>query len=147
MRTLELGDYLVKLQIVCGPFSFSVFINEVVIFFFRKWDTMGHSRFRKIRTAYYRGATGIILMFDLTQNDTFMNLKEWLAEMSMHSNASAPRMIEGNKCALEDQREVDGQLARVSLCAFAYPSLHTFHSETFSRTFHLVLMFLILKSQ
>ncbi|VDL91730.1 unnamed protein product [Schistocephalus solidus] len=70
------------------------------------WDTAGQERFRTITTAYYRGAMGIMLVYDITQALSFRNIKNWLDNISQHGNSDVERMLLGNKCDMSSQRQV-----------------------------------------
>lgn len=71
------------------------------------WDTAGQERFRTLTASYYRGAQGIVLVYDVTQPQTFANIKPWLAEVAAHStHESAIKMLVANKVDLEGERQV-----------------------------------------
>jgi len=62
------------------------------------WDTAGQERFRTLTSAYYRGAHGIILVYDITARDSFENLQHWLSEVDIYStNESCVKLLVGNK--------------------------------------------------
>lgn len=65
------------------------------------WDTAGQERFRTLVNAYYRGAHGIILVYDVTRPETFTNIQTWLNEVDLYStNSDAVRMLVANKIDL-----------------------------------------------
>lgn len=71
------------------------------------WDTAGQERFRTLTSSYYRGAHGIILVYDVTSRSSFENLKEWLSEIDVYStNEDAVKMLVGNKKDMEAERVV-----------------------------------------
>jgi len=71
------------------------------------WDTAGQERFRTLTSAYYRNATGIILCYDITSRESFMNVKEWLKEIDVYStNVDAVKLLVGNKIDRDAHREV-----------------------------------------
>ncbi|XP_064471710.1 ras-related protein Rab-8A-like isoform X2 [Ornithodoros turicata] len=70
------------------------------------WDTAGQERFRTITTAYYRGAMGIMLVYDVTKETTFENIKTWIRNTDEHASADVEKMILGNKCDRNDIRQV-----------------------------------------
>ncbi|KAL4309337.1 hypothetical protein GQ457_01G034340 [Hibiscus cannabinus] len=70
------------------------------------WDTAGQERFRAVTSAYYRGAFGALLVYDISRRVTFDNVARWLDELNSHSDTTVARMLVGNKCDLEDSREV-----------------------------------------
>lgn len=63
------------------------------------WDTAGQERFRTLTSSYYRGAQGVIMVYDVTQRETFKNLSDvWLTEVELHStNQDCIKMLVGNK--------------------------------------------------
>ena len=75
------------------------------IFAFRR-DTAGQERFHTITTSYYRGAMGIMLVYDITSSKTFDNIAKWLRNIDEHANEDVEKMILGNKCDVEDKRAV-----------------------------------------
>ena len=85
IQTLVLGDKSVKLQI---------------------WDTAGQERFRTITASYYRGAHGIIVVFDVTNQASFDNISKWFDEIDRYAGEQVDRIIVANKCDLEDKRVV-----------------------------------------
>lgn len=70
------------------------------------WDTAGQERFRTITTSYFRGAQGIVLVYDVTDRDSFENVRTWMQEISKNADKHANVMLVGNKCDMEDQRKV-----------------------------------------
>ena len=69
------------------------------------WDISGQPAFSNVRSDYYKGAMGVVLMFDLTRSGTFEHLNDWLSEAMRY--AKSPRIIvAGSKCDLEHDRKV-----------------------------------------
>ncbi|KAK5611208.1 Ras- protein Rab-8B [Crenichthys baileyi] len=85
IRTVELDGKKIKLQI---------------------WDTAGQERFRTITTAYYRGAMGIMLVYDITNEKSFDNIRNWIRNIEEHASADVEKMMLGNKCDMNDKRQV-----------------------------------------
>lgn len=85
IRTIELDGKKIKLQI---------------------WDTAGQERFRTITTAYYRGAMGILLVYDVTNEKTFDNIKTWIRNIETHASEDVEKMIIGNKCDNHEKRTI-----------------------------------------
>uniref|UniRef100_S4RXL7 Ras-related protein SEC4 n=1 Tax=Petromyzon marinus TaxID=7757 RepID=S4RXL7_PETMA len=69
------------------------------------WDTAGQERFRTITTAYYRGAMGSMLVYDITNEKSFENIKNWIRNIEEHASADVQKMV-GNKCDMNDRRQV-----------------------------------------
>ncbi|KAJ0258424.1 Ras-related protein RABA5c [Hirschfeldia incana] len=70
------------------------------------WDTAGQERFRAVTSAYYRGAVGALVVYDITRTSTFENVGRWLDELNTHSDTTVAKMLIGNKCDLESIRAV-----------------------------------------
>ncbi|KAG2669701.1 hypothetical protein I3843_14G043700 [Carya illinoinensis] len=70
------------------------------------WDTAGQERFRAVTSAYYRGAVGALIVYDISRRTTFDSVKRWLEELSTHCDTTMARMLVGNKCDLENIRDV-----------------------------------------
>ncbi|CAL9213931.1 unnamed protein product [Arabidopsis halleri] len=64
------------------------------------WDTAGQERYRAITSAYYRGAVGALLIYDVTRHATFENAARWLRELRGHTDPNIVVMLIGNKCDL-----------------------------------------------
>jgi len=85
IRSVELDGKLIKLQI---------------------WDTAGQERFRTITSSYYRGAHGIIVMYDTTDNNSYENVRQWLKEIGHYGSDNVVKLIVGNKSELTSARAV-----------------------------------------
>ncbi|XP_046917894.1 RAS oncogene family member Rab10 isoform X4 [Dermatophagoides farinae] len=70
------------------------------------WDTAGQERFHTITTSYYRGAMGIMLVYDITNAKSFDNIAKWLRNIDEHASEDVEKMILGNKCDMTDKRVV-----------------------------------------
>ena len=70
------------------------------------WDTAGQERFKNIIASYYRGAHGILLLYDVTDKDSFKNLSNWLIEIEKNASKNVLKVLIGNKSDLEDKRLV-----------------------------------------
>ncbi|KAI8606945.1 ras-related protein rab-1A [Chytriomyces sp. MP71] len=104
IRTIELEGKTVKLQI---------------------WDTAGQERFRTITSSYYRGAHGIIVVYDVTDQDTFNNVKQWLQEIDRYAVEGVNKLLVGNKSDLVDKKVVDTNAAKEFAGTLEIPFLET----------------------
>lgn len=104
IRTVEQDGKTIKLQI---------------------WDTAGQERFRTITSSYYRGAHGIIVVFDVTDEDSFNNVKQWLSEIDRYANGSVNKLLVGNKCDLTSQRVVSYETTKAFADEIGIPFLET----------------------
>ena len=85
VKTLTINEKKVKMQI---------------------WDTAGQERFRTVVSTYFRGAHGILLLYDVTNRDSFKNLESWLIEIEKNAKEKVLKILIGNKCDLTDDREI-----------------------------------------
>ena len=85
VKTLNINDKKIKMQI---------------------WDTAGQERFRTVVATYFRGAHGILLLYDVTNKDSFKNLENWLIEIEKNAQEKVLKILIGNKCDLTDDREI-----------------------------------------
>ncbi|GAA31310.2 Ras-related protein Rab-3B, partial [Clonorchis sinensis] len=69
-------------------------------------DTAGQERYRTITTAYYRGAMGFILMYDITNEESFNAVQDWVTQIKTYSWDNAQVVLVGNKCDLAEERAV-----------------------------------------
>lgn len=76
------------------------------------WDTAGQERYQAITTAYYRGATGALLAYDITRQQTFDHVEKWLDELRIHTDKNVLVMLVGNKSDLSSLRAVPVEVAR-----------------------------------
>jgi len=104
IKTLEIDGKTVKLQI---------------------WDTAGQERFRTITSSYYRGAQGIILVYDCTDRESFNNVKQWMGEIDRYACENVNKLLVANKCDLVDQRQVDTQAGKEFADGYEIPFIET----------------------
>jgi small GTP-binding protein len=76
------------------------------------WDTAGQDRFRAITKNYYKGAHGIILMYDVSSEQTFINIKTWLATIKENATEKIKIVLVGNKIDDEQTRKVSTEQAK-----------------------------------
>ena len=70
------------------------------------WDTAGQERFRSILSSYYKGANGILLLYDITNVNSFKNLSNWLIDIEKNSSKDVKKILIGNKCDLNELRKI-----------------------------------------
>ncbi|KAK2741427.1 hypothetical protein FQN55_008343 [Onygenales sp. PD_40] len=104
IRTIELDGKTVKLQI---------------------WDTAGQERFRTITSSYYRGAHGICVVYDVTDMDSFNNVKQWLQEIDRYATEGVNKLLVGNKSDMEDKKAVEYTVAKEFADSLGIPFLET----------------------
>lgn len=89
------------------------------------WDTAGQERFRTLTASYYRGAQGIIIVYDVTDRETFDNVRTWITEIEKYSQAGVCKILVGNKCDMEDRRQVTFEEGKEFAAQFGMPFLET----------------------
>jgi len=104
IRTVELDGKTIKLQI---------------------WDTAGQERFRTITSSYYRGAHGIIIVYDITDVESFNNVRQWLFEIDRFASEHVNKLLVGNKSDLENKRAVTTASAKEFAEGLDIPFLET----------------------
>ncbi|KAK8690597.1 hypothetical protein V6N13_074129 [Hibiscus sabdariffa] len=90
-----------------------------------QWDTAGQERFRTITSSYYRGAHGIIIVYDVTDQASFQNVKQWLNEIDRYASGSVNKLLVGNKCDLIDKKEVPYETAKAFADELGIPFMET----------------------
>ncbi|PKU72321.1 ras-related protein RABA5a [Dendrobium catenatum] len=70
------------------------------------WDTAGQERFKAVTSAYYRGAVGALVVYDISRSQTFDSIGRWLNELHTYSDMNVVTILVGNKTDLKDAREV-----------------------------------------
>jgi len=104
IRTIQLDGKTIKLQI---------------------WDTAGQERFRTITSSYYRGAHGIIVVYDVTEMESFNNVKQWLHEIDRYASEGVNKLLVGNKSDLVTKKQVETQTAKDLADSLSIPFLET----------------------
>ncbi|XP_075069573.1 ras-related protein Rab-10-like isoform X2 [Mixophyes fleayi] len=84
-KTIQIDDTELKLQI---------------------WDTAGQERFHTLSVSYFRGAQGFVLVYDITNPNSFENTSLWMKDIKMKAGEEVEVVLLGNKCDMEDKREV-----------------------------------------
>jgi len=67
------------------------------------WDTAGQERFRTITKTYYKGAHGIILTYDVTDQNSFKNIRNWIKQIEANAQTNVCKVLVGNKCDKPDR--------------------------------------------
>jgi Ras-related protein Rab-1A len=104
IRTLEQEGKTIKLQI---------------------WDTAGQERFRTITSSYYRGAHGIIVVYDVTDKESFNNVKHWVQEIDKYAADGVNKLLVGNKCDLTSKKVVSHDEAKELAESLTIPFMET----------------------
>ncbi|KPM06618.1 Ras-related protein Rab-27A-like protein, partial [Sarcoptes scabiei] len=90
------------------------------------WDTAGQERFRSLTTAFFRGAMGFLILFDLTNEKSFLNIRDWLEQLRTHSFYQNPEIVLcGNKADLYDRKVITSERARKEAEKYGFPYFET----------------------
>jgi len=119
IRTIEEDGKTVKLQI---------------------WDTAGQERFRTITSSYYRGAHGIIIVYDVTDRESFNNVKNWMLEIEKYAMESVNKLLVGNKSDLTSKKVVTFEEGKELADSFQIGFVETSArmSQNVEQAFHLM---------
>ncbi|XP_063687507.1 ras-related protein Rab-3-like [Bolinopsis microptera] len=93
------------------------------------WDTAGQERYRTITTAYYRGAMGFLLMYDITNEESFNAVRDWSTQVKTYSWDNAQVVLVGNKSDMEDQRVVSCDRGQQLADELGFPFFETSAKE------------------
>merc|ERR1711977_187099 len=104
IRTVEIDGKVIKLQI---------------------WDTAGQERFRTITSSYYRGAHGIIVVYDVTDEETYTAVERWMTEIDRFAGPEVNKMIVGNKCDMVTKKKVEFAKAKEYADGLGIPFFET----------------------
>jgi Ras-related protein Rab-1A len=89
------------------------------------WDTAGQERFRTITSAYYRGADGIIMVFDVTSTESFDHVNDWLKEVNRYAAEGTVKLLVGNKSDRTADRVVTEAQAKEFADELGIPYIET----------------------
>ena len=70
------------------------------------WDTAGQERYKAITSAYYKGAKGAFVVYDITRKSSFESIDKWVSDLTAAADKKLTIVVIGNKCDLEDQRQI-----------------------------------------
>lgn len=105
------------------------------------WDTAGQERYRAITSAYYRGAVGALLVYDIAKNVTFENVDRWLKELRDHADHNIVIMLVGNKSDLRHLRAVpqDDAKSYAEQRGLSFIETSALDSTNVEQAFHTIL--------
>lgn len=109
IKTIDIGDKLVKLQV---------------------WDTAGQERFRTITSSYYRGAHGIAIVYDVTNQNSFESIRYWVQEIKRYAGDQMKILIIGNKSDDKSRRKVSYESGHQTAKLYGYPFIETSAKES-----------------
>ncbi|CDJ47945.1 Ethylene-responsive small GTP-binding protein, related [Eimeria brunetti] len=89
------------------------------------WDTAGQERFRTITPAYFRSAMGVMLVYDITNLQTFLNIRRWMQNVEEYADPSIVRVLVANKLDLQAQRQVSRSKGEDLAREYSIPFIET----------------------
>jgi Ras-related protein Rab-8A len=89
------------------------------------WDTAGQERFRTITTSYFRGAQGILLVYDVTDRRSFESIRNWVSQIQQHADVHVNKILVGNKCDMLDEKVVSTEEGQKLAAEFGMPFWET----------------------
>ena len=89
------------------------------------WDTAGQERYRSMTKAYYKGALGALIVYDITKKETFDNIENWIADLRNSADKKATIILVGNKNDLEEERKVSKDIGESKAKEFGFAFLET----------------------
>lgn len=104
IKTIQLKGKLVKLQL---------------------WDTAGQERFRTITVSYFRGAQGILIVYDVSNRESFEHVKDWIGQIEQHADFSVNKILVGNKCDMKETRQVSEEEGQELAALYGIPFFET----------------------
>ncbi|KAI0303280.1 GTP-binding protein yptV1 [Multifurca ochricompacta] len=103
------------------------------------WDTAGQERYRAITAAYYRGAVGALLVYDIAKHATYVNVTRWLKELRDHADSNIVIMLVGNKSDLKHLRAVPTEEAKTFLNGLSFIETSALDASNVESAFQTIL--------
>jgi len=105
------------------------------------WDTAGQERYKSITNAYYKGAKGALVVFDISRKDTFINVDRWIGELKSNADKEVSIILIGNKSDLEESRQVnqDEAKAKAEQYNVAYIETSALQAVNVEKSFNMMI--------
>ena len=105
------------------------------------WDTAGQERYKAITSAYYKGAKGAFVVYDITRKQSFESVDRWINDLRAAADKNLSIIIIGNKCDLEDQRQVNKEQGEEKAKNFevAFMETSAFSGENLNQAFEKMM--------
>ena len=113
------------------------------------WDTAGQERYKSITKTYYKGAKGALIVYDITNKDSFKNVDKWINDLKESGDDDVSILIVGNKCDLEASREVttDEVKKKAELYKMAYCETSALKGENIDNAFRTLIKIVVEKNE
>ena len=105
------------------------------------WDTAGQERYRSITSAYYKGAKGAFIVYDITRRNTFESIDKWISDLKTNGDKNISIVLIGNKRDLEDKREVQKEegIKKSKECKTAFMETSALNGENIDKAFEQLI--------
>ena len=105
------------------------------------WDTAGQERYKAITSAYYKGAKGAFVVYDITRKNSFDSIDKWISDLKAGADAKITLMLIGNKNDLEDQRQISKEQGEGKAKSFNMAFLETsaLSGENLEKAFQMMV--------
>ena len=105
------------------------------------WDTAGQERYKAITSAYYKGAKGAFIVYDISRKNTFDSISRWVSDITATADKKITLILIGNKSDLEDQRQVTKEQGEEKAKEFGLAFLETSASsgDNLEKAFSLMI--------
>ena len=104
------------------------------------WDTAGQERYKAITSAYYKGAKGAFVVYDITRKASFESIDKWINDLKAAADKKLTIVVIGNKCDLEDQRQITKEQGqeKAGKLEVAFMETSAFSGENLDRAFEMM---------
>ena len=105
------------------------------------WDTAGQERYKAITSAYYKGAKGAFVVYDITRKGSFESIEKWVNDLTSTADKKLTIVVIGNKCDLEDQRQITKEQGeeKANKLEVAFLETSAFSGENLDKAFEMMV--------
>ena len=105
------------------------------------WDTAGQEKYKAITSAYYKGSKGALVIYDITQKETFANIEKWVNDLKCKGDPKITVIIIGNKNDLEEKRQISKEQGEEKAKSFGCAFLETsaFSGDNIEKAFEMMV--------
>ena len=105
------------------------------------WDTAGQERYKAITSAYYKGAKGAFVVYDITRKGSFESIEKWVNDLTSTADKKLTIVVIGNKCDLEDQRQITKEQGeeKANKLEVAFLETSAFSGENLDKAFEMMM--------
>ena len=105
------------------------------------WDTAGQERYKAITSAYYKGAKGAFAVYDITRRSSFESIEKWVNDLTSTADKKLTIVVIGNKCDLEDQRQITKEQGeeKANKLEVAFLETSAFSGENLDKAFEMMM--------